>query len=888
MLVNQNSNLPQQVTSFIGRDTDIAEISKLLVNPDCRLLTLVGLGGIGKTRLALEVATNLESEFIDGCYYAAFAPLTHVSDILSVVIHSLSLVVSNSETALEQLLEYLSHRNLLLIIDNFEHLLDGSTLMVDILREAPDVKILVTSRQELNLQEEWVRRLTGLTYPESSETNPDTSYDALNLFFERAHQVQGSYSEQELYNHAVRICQIVDGMPLAIELAVSWLRVLTPSEIEHEIQCTIDFLETNFRNFPERHRSIQAVFEQSFHLCSTKEQEVFKRLCVFRGGFTRAAAERVTGANLHSLSGLVEKSMIRKLPDGRYDMQKLLQQYACEKLRETHDFGEAQQAHTNYFTNFVLDRTPDIKGRRQLEGLNEIEADFENIRTVWYHAIETHQLEMLDCMAEGLTLYCDMRARYQDARKMLADALSVLSTDDNSEAMRYMNRLRARWIQVSLLFESSIKDDVLKHIQSEMQSCIEVAEHMEDTVTVALIQWLQGESWRVQVWPHGAPASVGFEALPFYEQSAERFQQLGDKYYLGRILRGKAFVYRNDDTHIDLAYQINQQHLEITRNSGDYSGFGHAVLYQNVLLDDAESRSCVEQAFAIWQEMGDRKSVGVLLCLTSRDAFLAGDIDHALELIQQGYHLMEKTGLLYDWMPVQRAVVLQFAKNEPSNHKVTRVMADALQCEHLASYGGLIVKCLANVLLARQNSALTKHVRTALYDARRSNEPIVMAACLAITAVYLAENGRTQRAIQLLGLVSTHKDASRLGWVYTWDYLLQLQNQLRHDMGEELYHSLWNLGTTLDLYETIDELLLEFAPSDSSLNEPSLDLIESLTAKEVEVLELLADGLSNSDIADRLTIAPVTVRSHSYNCRQKLGASNNRQMINLAKQHGII
>ncbi|MHB8751769.1 MAG: ATP-binding protein, partial [Aggregatilineales bacterium] len=219
-------NLPTQSSAFIGRTKELAAIGQVLADPQCRLLTLVGPGGSGKTRLAIQVVAQQADDFPQGVYFVPLAPLSVPDSIVPALAGTVGLYFDGSGTPERQLLDFLSNKRLLLVMDNFEHLLEGAHLVVDILEAAPEVKILATSREALNLQEEWVRRVDGLHFPASGQIENIEGYSAVRLFVERAHRTRAEFSLTDEWEAVVRICQLVQGMPLGIELAAAWLKTL--------------------------------------------------------------------------------------------------------------------------------------------------------------------------------------------------------------------------------------------------------------------------------------------------------------------------------------------------------------------------------------------------------------------------------------------------------------------------------------------------------------------------------------------------------------------------------------------------------------------------------------------------------------------------------------
>ncbi len=353
-------NFPAQFTTFIGRTLEIKGISDLLLDPTCRLLTLVGPGGIGKTRLAVQAALNVEQNFRDGVYFIALQPLASSEFVVYAIAEAFGVGMYEREAPRRQLLQYLQRRNMLLVLDNFEHLSDAVDLLMDILAQTADIKLLVTSREILNLQGEQIFEVGGLALPDANTLNSLEAYDAIRLFVARAQQVRREFSLQENQPQVVRICRLVEGAPLAIELAAAWVRILSCREIADEIENSADFLSTTLRDVPERHRTMRAVFDHSWKLLSTGERVAFCRLSVFRGQFTREAAETVTGATLPVLSALVGQSLLRVNKNGSYTVHELLRQYAAEKL--VHEDGaHTLERHSVYYMQLLQRLDPKIK-----------------------------------------------------------------------------------------------------------------------------------------------------------------------------------------------------------------------------------------------------------------------------------------------------------------------------------------------------------------------------------------------------------------------------------------------------------------------------------------------------------------------------------------------
>ncbi|MGQ0601189.1 MAG: BTAD domain-containing putative transcriptional regulator, partial [Anaerolineales bacterium] len=373
---------PAPPTNFVGREQDVAAVvGQVCDDPDCRLLTLVGPGGIGKTRLALQAAAASLHGFPHGIYFVPLAPVTQPANIAAAIAHALNFRFRGQAEPLSQLLQHLRDREILLVMDNFEHLLAGAGLLSDILETAPAVRCLVTSREPLRLRWEWLFEVEGLATPGDGRAVEIENYSAVQLFVQVARQKQSRFRlDESTRPHVARLCRLVQGMPLGIELAAAWVRSLSTAEIVARIERSLDFLAAPMRDAPERHQSLRAVFTQSWDMLTETEQTIFERLAVFQGGFVRAAAERVAGASLLALAALVDKSLVRLSPSARYEIHEVLRQFALEQLHRSAPEAEQTTAeHCAYYAAFLQQREARLKAGQQKETLAEIEAEMENV-----------------------------------------------------------------------------------------------------------------------------------------------------------------------------------------------------------------------------------------------------------------------------------------------------------------------------------------------------------------------------------------------------------------------------------------------------------------------------------------------------------------------------
>lgn len=427
-------NLPAESTTFVGRLDELGRIKCQIKGT--RLLTLAGPGGIGKTRLALKAAETFRDDFKDGIFFVPLAPIRSAEDILQTIAESLKFPIATHENPRYQLLRYLERRQLLLLMDNYEHLLDGVGIISEIIQTAPEVKVLVTSRERLNLQSETVLYVGGMRFPDQAVASDFLTYDAINLFIQSASKVRPGYSPSEDdVSHIINICHFIGGAPLAIELAAAWLHILNVEDIFAELKKGLDILSSSGRDIPDRHSSIRTVFDHSWGLIEHNERETFTRLSVFRGGFTREAALQVAGATLLQLTGLVSKSFLSYDPEsGRLSVHELLRQYAEEHLNANPEASlSSHDSHAVYYADFMQKHWEDLKCTRQMQALAEIEADIENIRAAWRHCLVQKDTAQIWKFIYGLWHFHWIRWWNHAGMELFAEAARVLEGVEGEE-----------------------------------------------------------------------------------------------------------------------------------------------------------------------------------------------------------------------------------------------------------------------------------------------------------------------------------------------------------------------------------------------------------------------------------------------------------------------
>jgi predicted ATPase/DNA-binding SARP family transcriptional activator len=646
-------NLPSAFAPFVGRTVELDELCEMVLDPGCRLATLFGPGGVGKTSLALELARQQVGVFPDGVFFVPLAAFEQADRIWSALAEVLGLPVSDRLDFHAQLLDYLRARRLLLIFDNFEHLLTGPesvSLLVDILHQAPGVMLLVTSRERLNLQEECIYPLEGLSYPKDArcpEHSPE-SFDALALFASRARQVQRSFSLTEhTLPAAVRICRLLEGLPLGIELAAAALFNGSCAEIADAIAHDLDFLTASASNIPPRHRSLRAAFDVSWNLLSSGEQHVFRRLSVFRGGFEAQAAWQVAGASPEILAALAGQSLLRRSvsplagDEWRFDLLEPTRQAAAEKLAaDPADLIAARSAHASCFAGFLSEQQYVIQGPGQTAALAAIQLEFENVRLAWDWLVERRDSPRIEGSLDPLYHFFNIRSRFTEGIQYFQAALDSLENDPAAEWVCAMlaSRLGA------LAYRARSNDLALQSLVRARA----VFERLDQPAELAFCLVSLGGLY-LRMKDFSAALACAGQSLEFYMCLGDLGGQAYAQYLLG-LVRSRQGINREARPHllasVDLARRTGDQRRlvaplnvlgDIACSEGDYPAgekfflesleiarslndrFNQAIVLNNLASVAHSSQNYVqeqgllEESLSLCREIGDRDGEAVAL-----------------------------------------------------------------------------------------------------------------------------------------------------------------------------------------------------------------------------------------------------------------------------------
>ncbi|MCB0035531.1 MAG: hypothetical protein KDE51_15975, partial [Anaerolineales bacterium] len=452
-----------------------------------------------------EAAAQQLNEFRDGVYFVSLAQVPAAEAIPLAIVETLGLSFdAGDKSEAEQLYEMIAHKQLLLVLDNFEHLMDGADLLVPLLQQAPEVLLLVTSRQRLDLQTEDLFELQGLPVPESSIDTAASHFAAIRLFVDRAYRLDKQFKLTAAeFSHVVKICQLVEGFPLAIELAVTWMRDLTCEEIVMELIEGLDRLETAARDIDPQHRSLRAVFNASWRLLSTQEQQTLAKLAVFSGGFTVDAARTVAEATPALLSMLRNKSLLRYQGSHRYDMHTLVHQFSAEALaQDVATAAQIQHAHTQYFLTLLADQAVTLDTRSTGTAVALIQPEWENIVIAWQQATANMNLMLLQNGMDGLHRFCNLRGLYVEIETLFEHTVSrldVLDTLSAEVAEQPLERLRLKLhcrLLTGLIYVAECRGQ-FERTQALAQQALTLATRLDSKVEFIYIHIARAQAYEV-------------------------------------------------------------------------------------------------------------------------------------------------------------------------------------------------------------------------------------------------------------------------------------------------------------------------------------------------------------------------------------------------------
>lgn len=676
-------NLPAQTTPFIGREEELVRLQKRLEAPAHRLVTIVGPGGVGKTRLALVGAERVLDRFSGGLWWVPFAevdpgpvtePQAAARSLATAIARALGLTFSGEREPAEQLLTYLRSRQLLLVLDSMEHLLAGVDFLLQVLQWAPQVELLVTSRERLNLQAEYVLGLKGLPVPAGVDDAGASDYSSVRLFAERAERTPAGFTlGQDNLPDVIRICTLVDGLPLGIELAATWVEQLGSASIAETIVQNLDFLETSLRDVPQRHRSMRAVFEGSWRLLNESEAAVLARCAVFQGGFGTAAALAVAGTDEDALAALAGKSLLRRPAAGRYEMHDLLRQFALEKLDE----DEVYARHSAYYLDWLMQQDEALRGNQARRTVAVAQRDWGNVLQAWRWASQQGQPEVIRGGSPVLATLAQLSGLLQEGADLFAQTAADLEAllAERPDPELHLTLAAVLVEQAGLLNAQGWSEQAVAVARQAMQLAqhaqaaeLEASAHLQRSIALfrqldyagarhsgrlaRALAW-EADSRQIEADSHlilgqveHATGDYGV-AQVYYERAFQLYRQVDHPrgegaalMQLGALARAQA-DFAAAHRHYGRAREIFHQVIDRRQEGVVLDSLGQVAAQEG---DYANAWDYDQQALAILREVGDNRAVGSVLTNMGVLLLTMGQYDRARAIYEQAQRLWREIG----------------------------------------------------------------------------------------------------------------------------------------------------------------------------------------------------------------------------------------------------
>ncbi len=858
------SNLPAPLTSLIGRDLEMSAVCALLQRQEVRLVTLTGTGGIGKTRLGLTVTSKLQPAFKDGVFFIPLASIIDPSMVIPTIAHELGM--NHGQHLVAEHLDYLKtslhEKYCLLLLDNFEQVVEAASALAELLTTCPQLKILVTSRAALHIQGEHEFPVPPLALPEASSqlsVEELAHYPAISLFLQRALAIKPDFDVTATAMQTIlAICRRLDGLPLAIELAAARIKLFSPQALLQRMSHPLAILTGGTQNVPERQLTLRNTIAWSYHLLNTVEQLLFRRISVFISGCTLEAIEALYASHpdrsnlvLDTVTSLIDKSLLLQTGQGdepRVMMLETIREYAAEMLDTSGEEQSVRYAHASYYVALAEESERELGGLRQTIWLERLEGEHDNLRAAMNWTLKQdgndtdRRVELALRLGGALRRFWQMHGHLDEGQSFLARALAA------SEGIEVSLRARAKALIAAGTLASTQND--YDRTETYCRQSLALFRELGDQQGTALslyllsiVPWMKGDSI--------AARSMAQEALALFREMDDKERVAWSLYTLG-LLDAQEGKY-------DSAHTLYEESLAAHRELGDKRGIAISLLHLAQLLfvsqgDQTAVHSLLEESLSLFTDLGEKEGIANSYSLAGQLSLNQGDLPAAR--LQT-----EESILLYREMGHRKALAESLA-----------ILARVRATE------------------GEQSSALSLYEES-LAIARELNHSPLIASCLEGIAQVGSMQGKFWWAALLLGAAESLREAINfpIPRVEQGNYERTVA-AIRADLGELDFTLARSKGHAMSPEQAFSNQARE-EPLPLTLTSPTATPAHTypagLTARQVQVLRLLARGMTNSEIASELDLSEKTVAHHLTHIFNKTGSENRAAAVAFTIHHGL-